>query len=169
MPGILYSLEGRYTVGIYSIFITLILRDFLLFTSQKSPKKCGSISHTIPILREDGFLHDIDYKRTLQQEREYIEATAKEMDIWLSIHPPRPGQPAKELRLIVTPFKKSCDMNDKDYRKCPGTEKCIKQELFCDGIINCAGDPKDKRNFASSLQVLAVVTSSSACPSSSSS
>lgn len=120
-------------------------RDFLLFTSHKSAKKCGTIEPTKRILREDGSLYDIDYKETTHNAREYIEAVDKEMDIWLSIHPPRSGQPRKELKLIVTPFKKSCVKSDHYYRKCPGTEKCIKQELFCDGVINCDGAPKDEQ------------------------
>jgi len=120
-------------------------RDFLLFTSHKSAKKCGTIGHTDRILREDGSLYDIDYKETPHQRREYIEAEDKEMDIWLSIHPPKPGQPGKELKLIVTPFKKACVTDDHYYRKCPGTDKCIKRELFCDGIINCDGAPKDEQ------------------------
>jgi len=120
-------------------------RDFLLFTSHKSAKKCGTIEPTKRILRDDGSLYDIDYKATTHQAREYIEAEDKEMDIWLSIHPPRLGQSRKELKLIVTPFKKSCVVSDHYYRKCPGTNKCIKQELFCDGIINCDGAPKDEQ------------------------
>jgi hypothetical protein len=130
-------------------------RDFLLFTSHKSAKKCGTVEPTKRILREDGSLYDIDYKATAHNAREYIEAVDKEMDIWLSIHPPKPGKPSKELKLIVTPFKKSCVQDDHYYRKCPGTDKCIKQELFCDGIINCDGAPKDEQEeyclFASSI------------------
>jgi len=120
-------------------------RDFLLFTSHKSAKKCGTIEHTKRILREDGSLYNIEYPGTAHHKREYVEGIDKEMDIWLSIYPPRPGQPGKELQLIVTPFKKQCITDDQYYRKCPGTDKCIKQELFCDGIINCDGDPKDEQ------------------------
>ena len=130
-------------------------RDFLLFTSHKSAKKCGTIEPTKRILRDDGSLYDIEYKGTTHQAREYIEAVDKEMDIWLSIHPPRSGQARKELKLIVTPFKKSCLVSDHYYRKCPGTDKCIKQELFCDGVINCDGAPKDEQEeyclFSSTL------------------
>ena len=104
----------------------------MLFTSHKSAKKCSTIGHTKRILRDDGSLYDIDYKETPHQKREYIEAEDKEMDIWLSIHPTKPGQPDKELKLIVTPFKKACVTDDRYYRKCPGTDKCIKLELFCD-------------------------------------
>jgi len=108
-------------------------RDFLLFTSHKSKKRCG----VIPPSGESGSMLLEDRKR-----REYIEATDKEMDIWISV---RPTQERKELRLIVTPFKKSCSSDDNYYRKCPGTNKCIKRELFCDGIVNCDGLPKDEQ------------------------
>jgi len=120
-------------------------RDFIVFTSHKSHKRCGTVEPTKRILRDDGSLFNIDYRKTPHQRREYIEAEDKEMDIWLSIYPPRPGQPNKELKLIVTPFKKKCVTDDHYYRKCPGTDKCIKRELFCDGIINCDGAPKDEQ------------------------
>jgi len=120
-------------------------RDFIVFTSHKSRKRCGTVEPTTRILRDDGSLFNIDYKKTPHERREYIEAEDKEMDLWLSIHPPRLGQPNKELKLIVTPFKKKCVANDRYYRKCPGTDKCIKRELFCDGIINCDGAPKDEQ------------------------
>eukprot|EP00092_Neocalanus_flemingeri_P037818 GFUD01041168.1.p1 GENE.GFUD01041168.1~~GFUD01041168.1.p1 ORF type:complete len:371 (+),score=66.81 GFUD01041168.1:720-1832(+) len=120
-------------------------RDFIFITSRKSNKKCGIVEPTKRILRDDGSLLNIDYKKTPHQRREYIEAEDKEMDIWLSIHPPKSWQPNKELKLIVTPFKKKCVTDDHYYRKCPGTDKCIKRELFCDGIINCDGAPKDEQ------------------------
>jgi len=110
-------------------------RDFLLFTSHKSDKKCG----TIPAAGDLGRMSVEDRRR-----REYIEATDKEMDIWISVRPPAYGQERKELKLIVTPFKKSCGSQDNHYRKCPGTNRCIRHELFCDGIVNCDGHSKDE-------------------------
>ena len=82
--------------------------------------------------------------RDERSRREYIEATDKEMDIWISVRPPQSGQESKELKLIVTPFKKFCNSEDNYYRKCPGTNRCIREELFCDGIVNCDGQPKDE-------------------------
>ena len=79
-----------------------------------------------------------------RRRREYIEATDKEMDVWISVRPPQYGQESKELKLIVTPFKKSCSPTDNYYRKCPGTNRCIRQELFCDGIVNCDGQPDEQ-------------------------
>ena len=80
-----------------------------------------------------------------RRRREYIETTDNEMDIWISVRPPKYGQESKELKLIVTPFKKFCRPEDSSYRKCPGTNRCIRQELFCDGIVNCDGQPKDEQ------------------------
>lgn len=111
-------------------------RDFLLFTSHKSDKRCG----VIPPVQEKGEMSLEDRKK-----REYIEAVDKEMDVWISVKPGRKMKESKELKLTVTPFKKSCDSKDNYYRKCPGSDKCIKRELFCDGIVNCDGQPKDEQ------------------------
>jgi len=107
-------------------------RDFLMFTSYKSDKRCG----IIPPAGDTLTLED-------RKRREYIEATDKEMDVWISVRSSR--QEKKELKLIVTPFKKKCHSRDNYYRKCPGTDRCIKRELFCDGIVNCDGQPKDEQ------------------------
>jgi len=112
-------------------------RDFLFLTSHKSKKKCG----TIPAAGEPGRMSREDRRR-----REYIETTDKEMDVWISVRPPLQGQESKELKLIVTPFKKSCSSEDNYYRKCPGTNRCIRQELFCDGIVNCDGQPDEQED-----------------------
>lgn len=106
-----------------------------MFTSYKSDKRCGTIK---PM--DMGNLSMEDRKR-----REYIEATDKEMDVWISVRSNRLER--KELKMIVTPFKKRCSSEDNYYRKCPGTDndKCIKRELFCDGIVNCDGEPKDEQ------------------------
>ena len=118
----------------------LYCRDFIVFTSHKSDKKCGTIK---PL---DGLTFTSDNERLKAlKAREYIEAEDMEMDIWLSIKPPPYGQPNKQLSFTVTPFKKKCSDNDSYYRKCPGSQRCIKHELFCDGLVNCDGDPKDEQ------------------------
>lgn len=120
-------------------------RDFLFITSYKSPKRCGYVEPTRRILRDDGTLMKIQYGETGLGKREYIEDEQKEMDIWLSVFPPQHGQKHKELKLIVTPFKKECKDEDYYYWKCPSTNKCIKKELFCDGQINCDGFEKEEQ------------------------
>ena len=124
----------------YNCDIFLHCRDFIVFTSHKSDRKCGIIR---PL---EGLSFNSDKERLKAlKEREYIEAEDMEMDIWLSITPPDYGQPRKELSFTVTPFKKKCSDHDNYYRKCPGSDKCIKHELFCDGLVNCDGDPKDEQ------------------------
>jgi len=120
-------------------------KSFFFLSYKKSEKKCGNVEPTHRNERDDGSLFNIDYRNTPRQRREYIESSKKTMDIWLNINPPKFGQPSKQLKLIVTPFKKKCLTDDYYYRKCPGTDKCIKRELFCDGIINCDGAPKDEQ------------------------
>jgi len=120
-------------------------REFLIFTSRKSAKMCQKMDHTERILRQDGSLYDIDYKGVPHEKREYLETVKREMDIWLAINPPKPGEGNKKVQLVVTPVKKKCPVDDRYYRQCPGTDRCIKRELFCDGIINCDGAPKDEQ------------------------
>ena len=111
-----------------------------MFTSHKSKKRCGVLAPLDLSGQELG-----EEWVTQLSKREYIETTDTEMDLWLSIYPPGPGGPNKELSLVVTPFKKQCSAGDGYYKQCPGSEKCIKRELFCDGFVNCDGDPKDEQ------------------------
>jgi len=122
-------------------------RDFLVFTSHKGPKRCGKWDPARRVLREDGSLLRLDYGKTPRSRREYIEDVDKEMDLWLVVHPSRKGQPHKQLKLVITPFKKHCAPNDHYYRRCPSTKQpqCIRRELFCDGQINCGGHEKDEQ------------------------
>lgn len=121
-------------------------RDFLVFTSHKGPKRCGAWQPARRVLREDGTLLRLDYAGTPRSKREYVEDVDKEMDIWLAVHPPRRGEAPKQLRLVVTPFKKHCSGDDHYYRRCPSSSgQCIKRELFCDGQINCGGEEKDEQ------------------------
>jgi len=120
-------------------------RDFLLFTSHKSEKMCDVMEHTRRILRDDGSLFKIDYGNMPIKKREYIEQSDREMDMWFSITPPSFGKGPKEIKIVVTPFKKDCIKEDHFYWKCPSTNKCIKRELFCDGQINCDGITKEEQ------------------------
>jgi len=122
-------------------------RDFLVFTSHKGPKRCGKWDPARRVLREDGSLLRLDYGKTPRSRREYIEDVDKEIDLWLVVHPTRKGQPNKQLKLVITPFKKHCAPNDHYYRRCPSTKQpqCIRRELFCDGQINCGGHEKDEQ------------------------
>ena len=61
-----------------------------MFTSHKSDKKCG----VIPPLDLSGEQLGEDRVAELSM-REYIETTDKEMDLWLSIHPPATRAPTQ--------------------------------------------------------------------------
>jgi hypothetical protein len=130
---------------LYSFHAFSYFRDFIIFTSFKSDRRCGTIEPSQRILQDDGSLLKIDYGESPLQQREYIEAQDDEMDIWVEIHPSEHHQPTKHLKLIVTPFKKLCSKNDYLYKQCPSNNKCIKRELFCDGVINCDGEEKDEK------------------------
>ena len=139
---------GRYnnTMLLFCIFLFIYFRDFLIFTSYKSDKRCGTFEAPKQIFNNDGTLLSIDSGETSLKEREYLEAEDDEMDIWMVIHPSEPQQQTKHLRLIVTPFKKVCSKSDYLYKQCPSNKKCIKRELFCDGIINCDGEEKEEKD-----------------------
>ena len=137
---------GRYYKTIFERHLFITFRDFLIFTSYKSEKRCGTIGATKKILNNDGTLLSIDYGNNSLKEREYLEAEDDEMDIWLEIHRSEPRQATKHLKLIVTPFRKVCSKSDYLYKQCPSNKKCIKRELFCDGIINCDGEEKEEKD-----------------------
>jgi len=122
-------------------------RDFLVFTSHKGPKRCGKWDPARRVLRDDGSFLRLDYGKTPRSRREYVEDVDKEMDLWLVVHPSKKGQLNKQLKLVITPFKKHCAANDHYYRRCPSTKQpqCIRRELFCDGQVNCGGDEKDEQ------------------------
>lgn len=120
-------------------------RDFVFLTSHKSEKQCGKVKPTSAIVDSEGNLLHRDFGSTPFTRRSYVEETDAEMDMWMEIHPTY-GNNSKEIKLIVTPFRKSCLKSGiyKDYRPCPGSTKCIRSNLFCDGVINCPEMPKDE-------------------------
>lgn len=115
-------------------------RDFLIITSKKSDQKCGIITPYDDNSPANSKIRMVDIKN-----REWIETEDDEMDVWFSLSPTQPNSGPKELSLIVTPFRKRCRTDDQYYRKCPGSDRCIKRELFCDGFVNCDGHPKDEQ------------------------
>lgn len=40
--------------------------------------------------------------------------------------------------MVVTVFKKFCSSSDPKYSQCRMTKYCIRNELFCDQVVNCA-------------------------------
>ena len=54
-----------------------------------------------------------------QRQRHYREETDSEMDLWLLVARPGPGpHTGKLLSLLVTPYRKTCDPQDRFYRAC---------------------------------------------------
>ena len=78
---------------LYSFHAFSYFRDFIIFTSFKSDRRCGTIEPSQRILRDDGSLLKIDYGESPLQQREYIEAQDDEMDIWVEINPSEHHQP----------------------------------------------------------------------------
>eukprot|EP00090_Calanus_glacialis_P040511 TRINITY_DN70680_c0_g1_i1.p1 TRINITY_DN70680_c0_g1~~TRINITY_DN70680_c0_g1_i1.p1 ORF type:complete len:351 (+),score=74.68 TRINITY_DN70680_c0_g1_i1:89-1054(+) len=116
-------------------------RDFAFLTSYKSKKYCDRIDPTtkVTLETEDGAQSKIDFGSTSTSAREYVETNEQDMDVWVSIKPPIPGKEHKQLRLVVTPFKKSCSTSDTWWWPCKGSDQCVRRDLLCDGVLNCAG------------------------------
>lgn len=78
-----------------------------------------------------------DFKNVSYERREYIETSDNEMDVWINLERSRSNQ-VKEIKLVVVPFRKSCNHEDeKYYRRCPGSGRCFKREYYCSGMIKC--------------------------------
>ena len=116
----------------------------MFVTSYKSEKRCGIVNHTKTILDEEGNFVQRDFGGTPFRRRSYVEETDAEMDMWIEIYPTY-GNNTKQIKLIVTPFRKTCTRTgQRGYRTCPGSKRCVLSELFCDGVINCPEMPKDE-------------------------
>ena len=62
----------------------------------------------------------------------------REMDIWVVVSDTRSAP--RHLTLLVTPYRKQCGPGEPGWRRC-SAGRCVKRELFCDGRVNCAGQP----------------------------
>jgi len=118
-------------------------RDFAFLTSYKSKKYCERIDPTTTVTQdtEGGTLSRIEFGATSTSAREYVETNDQDMDLWISI---TPGTRHKELRLVVTPFKKTCSSSDTWWWPCQGSGQCVRRDLLCDGVLNCAGGDEEE-------------------------
>lgn len=116
-------------------------RDFAFLTSYKSERYCDYIhpTKTIQEETEDGTIQRIEMGDSSRAIREYVETADQDMDIWISIGPVLAGSPSKQLKLVVTPFKKSCSKEDAWWWPCKGSRlgHCVRRDLLCDGVLNC--------------------------------
>lgn len=113
-------------------------RDKLFITTHTSEKYCEYIEHSTEVRNsETDELIDYDFKNVSYERREYIETSDNEMDVWINLERSR-GNQVKEIKLVVVPFRKSCNHEDeKYYRRCPGSGRCFKREYYCSGMIKC--------------------------------
>jgi hypothetical protein len=44
----------------------------------------------------------------------------------------------RNLSIVITAFKKSCGDKDPNFRVCPQSTACVRNEFFCDSYANCA-------------------------------
>ena len=109
-------------------------RDILFVTTHMSSKYCGDIE--IPVTTEVAGVTKIHFPVTPLASRIYREDSDREMDIW--IHVTKEDQVDKIISMVVTPVMKNCKGKDRDYKQCGYRDSCIRKELFCDGIVNCA-------------------------------
>ena len=65
-----------------------------------------------------------------QRQRHYREETDSEMDLWLLVARPRPGpRTGNLLSLLVTPYRKTCDPQDRFYRACEKKNRYLLAEI----------------------------------------
>ena len=112
-------------------------RDKLFITTHTSEKYCEYIEHSTEVRNsETDELIDYDFKNVSYERREYIETSDNEMDVWINLEKSR-GNQVKEIKLVVVPFRKSCNHEDeKYYRRCPGSGRCFKREYYCSGTLS---------------------------------
>jgi len=113
-------------------------RDTFIITDRKSPKFCNKIPSPIVEKDSEGRVKGWDFRMVSKQSRTWIEEKDYEFDIWLNL---RPSSTVKGLRLIVTPFRKSCSEQDvriQRYSHCNNDAgRCHNTELFCKQLVKC--------------------------------
>lgn len=107
-------------------------RDVGPFTTYRSPKYCG----TRPRVNLTGGEGRGPRGGTLT--RFYIEERDSEMDFKISVQAAPQWTFPRNLSVVVTTFKPSCSVRDRKFVQCPQTKSCIRKELFCDSVPNCA-------------------------------
>lgn len=120
--------------------------DKLFITTQKSRKFCGRIEEPTPLYNEDDLPDGLNFYSSSLSSRVYQEEGDDEIDLWIKL-----GPGYKQLKLVVTPYKKNCAEANPNYKQCPGTSVCIRSELFCDGRVNCVLSPLDENQLHCNL------------------
>jgi len=114
-------------------------RDKFIITDRLSPKFCNKVP--APIMREDkdGRVTGWDFRMVSKQSRTWVEEKDYEFDIWLNL---KPSSMVKGLRLIVTPFRKTCSNQELRgtlrYSRCArDSDRCHNTQLFCKNLVKC--------------------------------
>jgi len=114
-------------------------RDKFIITDRLSPKFCNKVP--APIMREDkdGRVTGWDFRMVSKQSRTWVEEKDYEFDIWLNL---KPSSMVKGLRLIVTPFRKTCSNQELRgtlrYSRCArDSDRCHNTQLFCKSLVKC--------------------------------
>jgi len=112
-------------------------RDTFVVTDRISQKFCNKVP--APIMQEDseGRVTGWDFRMVSKESRTWIEQKDYEFDIWLNL---KPSRMVKGLRLIVTPFRKSCSEQDLRstlrYSHCErDSGRCHNTQLFCKNLV----------------------------------
>ena len=113
-------------------------RDILFITSFRSEKFCGVIDGTFPWQNKTA-KPALPPSVTPMSKRIYSESSDQEMDVWVKMSVPSSLNTHKTLSFVVTPFKKSCSSLDSSsgYKRCGSSPHCVREQLFCDGTVNC--------------------------------
>jgi hypothetical protein len=112
-----------------------------LVLSSLSQKFCGVVS--LPVSKEVNGVRNFAFPGSMLNPRIYTEDFDR-------INSAGDDQDDKTLTLVVTPFKKTCKRKDNQYQKCGYRASCVRKELFCDGLVNCAWpdrEPTGKQCF----------------------
>lgn len=100
-------------------------RDVKFITTEKSEKYCSRRPK----------LEGLRGERA-PRNRFYAMEKDNDMDFWIHLTAGSPPQP-RNLSVVITPVKLDCPKDDPHYRRCPGTEVGVRNELFCDSVPNC--------------------------------
>eukprot|EP00092_Neocalanus_flemingeri_P040514 GFUD01044119.1.p1 GENE.GFUD01044119.1~~GFUD01044119.1.p1 ORF type:complete len:342 (+),score=117.79 GFUD01044119.1:44-1069(+) len=110
--------------------------SYLGMYSYKSTKYCQDMDPPKEVFNIDGSLQKTDFGSTPYSSRVYVEESVDQMDVWISLSPTQHTE-SECVSFVVTPFAKLCMEYDADYRQCPGSDSCVRRQLFCDGVVNC--------------------------------
>ena len=100
-------------------------RDVKVFSTHKSEKYCSRRPALEDLRGERAPSHPF-----YAMEKDDVP------DFWVNIAAGAWPHP-RNLTVVITPVKLRTSREDPHYRRCPGTEVGVRNELFCDSVPNC--------------------------------